>query len=39
VHGRRNSDMQAFLRAMLENGPKQRGSVQIQLDIDPQSFL
>ncbi|WP_105425964.1 primosomal protein N' [Neorhizobium tomejilense] len=39
VHGRRNSDMQAFLRAMMENGPKQRGSVQIQLDIDPQSFL
>jgi primosomal protein N' (replication factor Y) len=39
VHGRRNSDMQAFLRAMLDNGPKQRGSVQIQLDIDPQSFL
>ncbi|MGK6313251.1 primosomal protein N' [Neorhizobium sp. DT-125] len=39
VHGRRNSDMQAFLRAMLANGPKQRGSVQIQLDIDPQSFL
>ncbi|WP_105385607.1 primosomal protein N' [Neorhizobium alkalisoli] len=39
VHGRRNSDMQAFLKAMLTNGPKQRGSVQIQLDIDPQSFL
>ncbi|SME96839.1 replication restart DNA helicase PriA [Xaviernesmea oryzae] len=39
IHGRRNSDMQAFLRAMLANGPKQRGSVQIQLDIDPQSFL
>jgi len=39
VHGRRNSDMQAFLRTMLANGPKQRGSVQIQLDIDPQSFL
>ncbi|CDZ32003.1 Primosomal protein N' [Neorhizobium galegae bv. officinalis] len=39
VHGRRNSDMQAFLRAMMEHGPKQRGSVQIQLDIDPQSFL
>lgn len=39
VHGRRNSDMQAFLRAMLANGPKQRGSVQVQLDVDPQSFL
>lgn len=39
VHGRRNSDMQGFLRAMLANGPKERGSVQVQLDIDPQSFL
>ncbi|KKX27789.1 primosomal protein N' [Rhizobium sp. LC145] len=39
VHGRRNSDMQAYLRTMLANGPKQRGSVQIQVDIDPQSFL
>src|SRR5690606_40755476 len=39
VHGRRNSDMQGFLRAMVENGPKERGSIQVQLDIDPQSFL
>lgn len=39
VHGRRNSDMQGFLRAMLAQGPKERGSVQVQLDIDPQSFL
>ncbi len=39
VHGRRTSDMQAFLRAMLAAGPKQRGSVHVQLDIDPQSFL
>jgi primosomal protein N' (replication factor Y) len=39
VHGRRNSDMQGFLRAMLSQSPKERGSVQVQLDIDPQSFL
>jgi primosomal protein N' (replication factor Y) len=39
VHGRRNSDMQAFLKAMIVQGPKPRGSVQIQLDVDPQSFL
>jgi primosomal protein N' (replication factor Y) len=39
VHGRRNSDMQGFLRTMIANGPKARGSVQIQLDVDPQSFL
>ncbi len=39
VHGRRNSDMQSFLRALLANGPKERGNVHVQLDIDPQSFL
>lgn len=39
VHGRRNSDMQAFLKEMLVKGPKARGSVQVQVDIDPQSFL
>lgn len=39
VHGRRNSDMQAFMQAMMANGPKIRGSVQVQVDIDPQSFL
>ncbi|KQR36602.1 primosomal protein N' [Rhizobium sp. Leaf155] len=39
VHGKRNSDMQSFLRAMITNGPKERGSVHVQTDIDPQSFL
>jgi primosomal protein N' (replication factor Y) len=39
VHGRRGSDMQGFIRTMVENGPKERGSIQVQLDIDPQSFL
>ena len=39
VHGRRNSDMQVFVKAMMANGPKVRGSVSVQLDIDPQSFL
>jgi primosomal protein N' (replication factor Y) len=39
VHGKRNSDMQSFLRAVLANGPKERGSIHVQLDIDPQSFL
>jgi len=39
VHGKRGADMQAFVRSMVENGPKERGSVQVQLDIDPQSFL
>ena len=39
VHGERRSDMQGFLRAMLAEGPKPRGSVRVQVDIDPQSFL
>jgi len=39
VQGHRRSDMQGFLRAMLANGPKLRGSVRVQVDIDPQSFL
>ncbi len=39
VHGKRNSDMQAFLRAVMANGPKERGSIHVQMDIDPQSFL
>jgi primosomal protein N'' len=39
VHGRRNSDMQAFLKTMMAAGPKVRGSVHVQIDIDPQSFL
>jgi primosomal protein N' (replication factor Y) len=39
VHGKRGSDMQGFVRTMVENGPKERGSIQVQLDIDPQSFL
>ncbi|CAD7042573.1 primosomal protein N' [Pseudorhizobium endolithicum] len=39
VHGRRNCDMQAFLKTMMAQGPKVRGSVHVQVDIDPQSFL
>ena len=39
IHGQRSSDMQGFVRAMLANGPKERGSLQVQIDIDPQSFL
>ena len=39
VHGQRSSDMQGYLRAMLLNGPKERGSILVQVDVDPQSFL
>ncbi|MCO5064401.1 MAG: primosomal protein N' [Rhizobiaceae bacterium] len=38
-HGARRADMQSYLRATLLSGPKLRGSVRIQVDIDPQSFL
>ncbi|WP_083507700.1 primosomal protein N' [Aureimonas frigidaquae] len=38
-HGPRQSSMQSYLRRLLAAAPRPRGSVQIQLDIDPQSFL
>src|SRR5690606_33146056 len=39
VHGTRRGDMQAYIRSMLANAEKPRGSVRVQIDIDPQSFL
>jgi primosomal protein N' (replication factor Y) len=39
VQAERRSDIQGFLRRMLAEGPKPRGSVRVQVDIDPQSFL
>lgn len=39
IQGERRADMQGFIRAMLAEGPKIRGSVRVQVDIDPQSFL
>jgi primosomal protein N' (replication factor Y) len=39
IHGTRKADIQGFIRAMLAAGPKERGSVRVQVDIDPQSFL
>jgi primosomal protein N' (replication factor Y) len=39
VHGERKSDMQAFVRKMLADALKPRGSIRVQVDIDPQSFL
>jgi primosomal protein N' (replication factor Y) len=39
MQGERRADMQGFVRAMLADGPKPRGSVRVQVDIDPQSFL
>jgi primosomal protein N' (replication factor Y) len=39
VHGGRRSDMQGFVRALLAAAPRPRGSVRVNVDIDPQSFL
>jgi primosomal protein N' (replication factor Y) len=39
IQGERRADMQGFVRKMLVAGPKPRGSVRVQVDIDPQSFL
>ena len=39
VHGERRADMQGFIRAMLADGPRERGGLRVQVDIDPQSFL
>jgi len=39
IHGNRSADMQAYLRTMLANGPKERRSIRVQIDVDPQSFL
>ncbi len=39
VHGQRRSDMQGFVRAMVAAAPRPKGSVRVNIDIDPQSFL
>ena len=32
-------DLQAYLRDWLKRAPKARGSVRVQIDVDPQSFF
>ncbi len=39
VKAARETDMQGFLRRMLAAGPKLRGSLRVQIDIDPVSFF
>ncbi|HEV7417129.1 MAG TPA: primosomal protein N' [Tianweitania sediminis] len=39
LQGARNADMQGYLRTLLAASPKPRGSLRVQVDIDPQSFL
>ena len=39
VKAPRSADLQGFLRAMLAAAPPARGSVQVMVDVDPQSFM
>ena len=39
VHAPRAFDVQAYLRRWIAVGPKERGSIRVQIDVDPQSFL
>lgn len=39
IRATRKADIQGFIKAMLLAGPKVRGNVMVQVDIDPQSFL
>ena len=39
VHGSERANVQAFLRQMIANADRPRGSVRVSVDVDPQSFL
>lgn len=39
VEAPRKASVQAFLREMIAKAARPRGSVQVQIDVDPQSFL
>src|ERR1700730_16427505 len=39
VRAPRSADLQAFLRAWLAAGPKEKCSIRVAVDVDPQSFL
>ena len=39
VHGGRQSDIQAYVKRMIDDCANPRGSVRVQIDIDPQSFM
>lgn len=39
LHASRRADIQSYIRAWTARAPKPRGSVRVQIDIDPQSFL
>ncbi len=39
VRSEKSYDLQGFLRQWMQNAPKPRGSIRVQIDVDPQSFL
>jgi primosomal protein N' (replication factor Y) len=39
IQGERKADIQTYIRTLLATAPKPRGSLRVQVDIDPQSFL
>ncbi|MEZ5801259.1 MAG: primosomal protein N' [Nitratireductor sp.] len=39
VHGEKRCDMQGYLRSWLAAAPRERGSIRLQVDVDPQSFI
>ena len=39
IHAPRKFDVQSYVRSWLQAGPKERGSIRVQIDVDPQSFL
>ncbi|MEL7271891.1 MAG: primosomal protein N' [Pseudomonadota bacterium] len=39
LHAPRAFDVQAYLRRWMEAGPKERSTLRVQIDVDPQSFL
>ena len=39
VKSLRNADVSAYLREWLASGPKTKGNLKLEIDVDPQSFL
>ena len=39
VKSLRNVDLSQYLREWLEAGPKTKGNLKLEVDVDPQSFL
>lgn len=39
VKAARQADLQGYLARMIEGAPRERGSIRVQIDVDPQSFV